>query len=58
MTLYIYLKDVKKPLPFVITDKKKLDDFYSNLSTHDVIKFGNVIFRRERFLYCYTDERN
>lgn len=50
--LRIYLKEKKKPLILLLDTEKQLNDFYEELETHDIVKFGQVIFRRDEFLYC------
>ncbi len=50
--LDIYLKGVKKPIVLLLDTEKQLNDFYKELETHDIVKFGQVIFRRDEFLYC------
>ena len=50
--LDIYLKGVKKPIVLLLDTEKQLNNFYKELETHDIVKFGQVIFRRDEFLYC------
>lgn len=50
--LDIYLKGVKRPIVLLLDTEKQLNDFYKELETHDIVKFGQVIFRRDEFLYC------
>lgn len=54
-TVKVYLKSQRKPMLFDVSNTSIIDDFYSNLMTHDVIKFGPVIFRREEFLYAVIE---
>lgn len=50
--LRIYLKDVRRPIVLLLDTEKQLEDFYKELETHDIVKFGQVVFKRDEFLYC------
>lgn len=50
--LRIYLKGKRGPLVLLLDNEKQMNDFYKELETHDIVRFGQVIFKREDFFYA------
>lgn len=55
LTLNIYLKSRKKPLSIIINREAQMDEFYRELMTKDICRFGPLIFSRNDFLYATLD---
>lgn len=55
MKIKLYLKNLRKPILFEVASEKYLDKIYEELMTHDIIKMGQVIFRRDEFLYIVVE---
>lgn len=52
MTLKVYLKSKRKPIEFEFDKSSIVDKFYEDLMTKDIIKLGQVVFRRDEFQYA------
>ena len=50
--LHIHIKGVKRPIILELENDKQVDAFYRELETHDIVRFGQLIFRRDEFLYA------
>lgn len=55
-TLYVYTYGKKKPFVFELDKASQLNDFYKELNTNDIVKYGPVIFKRSDFLYAVMEE--
>lgn len=48
----IYLKTMKKPLMFVLSNEAQLQHFVDKLSSENLVKFGDIIFSKDSFIYA------
>ena len=50
--LHIHIKGVRRPIILELDTDKQVNEFYRELETHDIVRFGQLIFRRDEFLYA------
>lgn len=49
--LKIYLKNKRKPLVFVLSSEKKVNNIIESLMTSDFVTIGPITFAKSEFLY-------
>ena len=48
----IYLKDLKKPLELIVSNKNMIDNLINLIFNEErYVKFGNIIFSKEKFIF-------
>lgn len=55
MIIKVYLKTMKKPIVFELEKQTQYEEFYKQLMTCDIIKFGPIIFKRDDFIYSVIE---
>ena len=53
--LIIKLKNVRSKIVLTLDNERQVNDFYRELETHDIVKFGPLIFKREEFVYAIME---
>ena len=52
----IYLKTMKKPLTFILSNEAQLQHFVDKLSSENIIRFGDIIFSKDSFIYAEVNK--
>lgn len=52
MELIIKLRNRKKDIVIELEKKSQFEEFYKEVETHDIVKFGPIIFNRDDLCYA------
>ena len=52
----IYLKTMKKPLTFILSNEAQLQHFVDKLSSENIVRFGDIIFSKDSFIYAEVNK--